>query len=194
MSKEKGVLRAVLVPALVAMGAVGLFAFLWSGRARQEHATSAPQPVRPEPALPSEPAAPAPGPAPTAPLELAQQPALPEAALAAAALAGQPEAGPPAVIDATAFTPEVREHALKMIPLTVLQAVEQENLAHVRSLRDQLSARAADGLLSRSDLEALDLVVECMEHAPEARDEGRDFLQFGAATIMREALKRACDQ
>jgi hypothetical protein len=123
-----------------------------------------------------------------------EQPVLPDAALAFAPSGGQPDTGAPASIDAAAFTPEVRDHALKMIPLAVLQAVEQENLAHVRSLRDQLSARAADGLLSRSDLEALDLVVECMEHAPEARDEGRDFLQFGASTIMREALKRACDQ
>jgi hypothetical protein len=186
MANEKGVLRSVVVPALLAMACVGLLAFFLSGRSDKEPA------AEPEPALPAHAreaaAAAAPAPART------PEPALSDAATLASVDAA---AGPSPTLtlpDASVFTPEIKLHAQKLVPPTVLQAVEQGNLAHVRSLRDQLSARASEGLLAPSDLEALDLVVECMENATDAREEARDLLQFGSATILSEALKAACNQ
>jgi hypothetical protein len=189
MSKEKGVFRAVVVPAMLAMAGAGALAFFLSQRqsdappiATRTLPAPAPTPAaepQPEPSVGIP--APAPAQAPAEPRSDAEV----EAQAAAAAQAD-------AVSEAGAMSPELRRHALLMIPATLQQAVESENVVHVRALRDQLAARRADNLLSASDFEALDLIVECMEHVADSRDEARDFLEFGAATMLRDPLKQAC--
>jgi hypothetical protein len=189
MSKEKGVFRAVVVPALLAMAGVGALAFFLSQRQTEAPAVAPRTLPAPEPIAAAEPE---PTPSVTAPaLEPAHaEPTLNADAEVAAQAAAAAQAD--ALSEAGAMSPELRRHALLMIPATLVQAVENENLVHVRALRDQLAARRADNLLSPADFEALDLVVECMEHVADSRDEARDFLEFGAATMLRDALKLAC--
>lgn len=190
MSNEKGVLRAVVVPALLAMAGVAAIVFFLT-REEAEKPRSTPEPAAPapvrEPPAEAQPEPSAVAPAPSEP-QAAPPPVADDVDAASAAQDAQP--GAP---DAGLISPELRRHALLMIPPTLLQAVENENLTHVRALRDQLAARRADNILTAADFEALDLIIECMEHAPDAREEGRDFLEFGATTIVRDALKRACE-
>ena len=180
-------LRAVLGPALVAMAALGLIAFFLSpdqAKVEPDKPSRAPaRPVAPEPQPEPEQAEPA------DPTAAAPQPA--DQGGAAAAGAVSPAA---ASDDAGAITPELRRHAQLMIPGVLVHAIEEGNLEHVRTMRDQLQAKRADGYMSTNDFEALDLVINCMERAPDARDEAKDFLQFGSASIISEALKRACTE
>jgi hypothetical protein len=53
--------------------------------------------------------------------------------------------------------------------------------------------RPSEVLLSQGDFEALDLIIECMEHVPAARDEARDLLEFGTPPTFAESLRRACE-
>ena len=189
MSKEPGLLRAVLGPALVAMAALGVFAFFMlpdEAKVEPDRASDRPGPMVP--------AAPEPAPEPEQ-LEPADPPAAEpqpgDQAGAAAAGAVAPDATSD---DAGAITPELRRHAQLMIPGVLLHAIEEGNLEHVRTMRDQLQAKRADGYMSNNDFEALDLVIDCLERAPDARDEAKDFLQFGSATILTDALKRACTE
>jgi hypothetical protein len=182
MSKEPGLLRAVLGPALLAMAALGLIAFFLSpdeAKVEPDKASSAPRPAEPEPEQPE----------PSEPTAAEPQPV--DQGGAAAAGAVSPGATSD---DAGAITPELRRHAQLMIPGVLLHAIEEGNLEHVRTMRDQLQAKRADGYMSNNDFEALDLVIDCLERAPDARDEAKDFLQFGSASILTEALKRACTE
>jgi hypothetical protein len=191
MSKEPGLLRAVLGPALVAMAALGLVAFFLSpdaAKVEPDKAHDRPGPM--VPAAPEPQREPEPEQAEPADLAAAEpQPADQGGAAAAGAVA--PDASSD---DAGAITPELRRHAQLMIPGVLLHAIEEGNLEHVRTMRDQLQAKRADGYMSNNDFEALDLVIDCLERAPDARDEAKDFLQFGSATILGEALKRACTE
>ena len=189
MPKEPGLVRAVLGPALLAMAALGLIAFFLSpeqAKVEPDQASRAPLPTPPSaPAAPPEPEHPDPA-----------QAGAPAAAsvdqgTAVAAGAVSPDA---ASDDASAITPEVRRHAQLMIPGALLHAIEQGNLEHVRTVRDQLLAKRADGYMSDNDFEALELVIDCLDRAPDARDEAKDFIQFGGATILTDVLKRACTE
>lgn len=188
MANEKGVLRAVLGPALMAMAGVGLIAWLTSDREQ----TAAP--AASAPAVTS-PAAPQPEPAPEAPPGPEPEPAL----LANGGEPSEPTAPVAAGADGTATDAdggasraELIRHGRLMIPAALLNAIEQNNVEHARAMRDQLQAKRAEGYMSNADFEALDLVVDCMENLSDAREEARDFLQFGSPSILSEPLKRAC--
>lgn len=190
MPKEPGLLRAMLGPALLAVAALGLIAFfLWPDQAQVEP-SRAPRAAlpEPEPVAPPEPEPERPDPSAVAPGT--DEPTEPGVAAAAAGAV----AADAAVDDASAITPELRRHAQLMIPGALIHAIEQGNLEHVRTVRDQLLAKRADGYMSDNDFEALDLVIDCLEHASDARDEAKDFLQFGSATILTDVLKRACTE
>ncbi|HEX6241622.1 MAG TPA: hypothetical protein VFZ61_12030 [Polyangiales bacterium] len=188
MANEKGVLRSVLGPALMAMAGVGLIAWLTSGE-------PAAPPTQPEPA------APAPGPSVAEPApqpDPDQEPAVP-AATGTTAQAAEPAPGaaPGDAHEATdaeggTSRAELIRHGRLMIPAALMNAIEQNNVEHARAMRDQLQAKRSEGYLTENDFEALDLVVDCLEHVSDARDEARDFLQFGSPSLLNEPLKRAC--
>jgi hypothetical protein len=163
-----------------------LIAWLTSGR----EPTPAPQPVAPTPRT----AEPEPEPEP----EVAAEPE-PAAALGAEPVeppaptaAGAAPAPAPEDTDAGASRAELVRHGRLMIPAALLNAIEQNSVEHARAMRDQLQAKRSEGYLSDSEFEMLDLVIDCLEHVSDARDEARDVLQFGAPSILSEPLKRAC--
>lgn len=100
--------------------------------------------------------------------------------------APEPAAPPP-------LTSEQREQAKQMLLLTIKHAVERGEAEPLRMARKVAQERRADNLLSPSDVEAIDLMLECMDQVPDARDEARDLIEFGAATPLSESLRKACE-
>jgi hypothetical protein len=98
----------------------------------------------------------------------------------------------PAGGDAPLGSADLRAHARGMLLPALLRAVDEGDAEHARWLRDQLADPQVRSLLDAQDVEALELAFDCLEHAPDAREEARDMLQFGRASFMTEALARAC--
>lgn len=187
-SDEKRTLRVVLGSVVVAVAALGSIALL--------ALRSSPQTAEAERELELEPSAAATAsaelptrvPAPSRPSESPAQAERGEP-MAAHATSAPPEAAP----DAGEIPPEAREHGRAMLLHTLLAVVDKQDVEQARWLRKQLDDGRARGVIPQADIEAVDLVIDCLAHAPDAREEARDFLQFAPPPTLAPAVRRACE-
>lgn len=198
MSKNSG-LRPVLALVLVAAVIVGLVTLYVMPSDR----TLPPNSARPEDMEWTEPAAPtvppvadlrpaeAPGVAP-APAAPTQPPVAPVQRAPQAAPSEQPT--PPAIDRSAPLAPEERDHAQQMLTLTINVAAEEHDLERLQVAQKVVLVDSADEeLLPPEDLEALDLMIACLEHGSEGTDRVRDFLNSDSNSQFVEAVEKACE-
>lgn len=104
------------------------------------------------------------------------------------AVAAGTEAGP----DAAPFPPEVREHAKDMVIPSLAEAMERRDLKHLRELLQLLNEHRGEGIVTETDLGAVEAAIACLEREPEAQQDAADFLRFGTRSALSESLAKAC--
>jgi len=203
MEQRSTPFRTLLAPPLVAMGLAAVLTY----------AISDDEPAQPAPAV-SEPtpvAAPAPAPSP-APSPAAAPPPQPPPVPAAAAPAppvaaqvpepaappgtdpvtGVPEAGHAAAMLERLAEPKMREHAQKMVIESVKMALKNRDIMQLTRLRTTLTEQAIDQILPPADVAALDLGMQCLSGAGNAKERVADFLDEHPSSPLAESLRGVC--
>lgn len=88
---------------------------------------------------------------------------------------------------------QLREHALGMLSLNLLHAVESGDEQEAKWLRNQLDDPRLQSAVALNDLETLELAIDCLGHQSDARDEARDLLEFAPPSLLSDALRWACE-
>jgi type IV secretory pathway VirB10-like protein len=179
-------LGLVLGLPLVAIVLAVIFAYLMTGgetHDTQPAAAPSPYAASPEP----QPIAPA----PTKPEPPAQQP--PTGGI-------QPPPGsPPAQrvpdmrAEAEKFQdPKIREHAQLISIETARMAMKQRNLEHLRRLRESLRDQRIANVIPASDLEAMDVGIDCLARASGFRQHADDFLDDHPSSELAASVREVC--
>lgn len=90
------------------------------------------------------------------------------------------------------FDPATREHATVMILHSAREAMEAGDLKQLHELMELRSQHRREGLISDADQGAVEAAIACLENAPDADQEARDFLRYGGKTVLADGLQKAC--
>ncbi len=92
----------------------------------------------------------------------------------------------------TPLQPPVRDHAKQIIIPTAALAMDKGDVKKLYTVLQVANDHRSDQLLAEQDKGAVEAAIACLEDAPEAREEARDLLRFGAPTALADNLRRAC--
>ena len=90
------------------------------------------------------------------------------------------------------FDPATRAHANLMILHSATEAMESGNLKQLHEIMELRSQHRSEGLISDADQGAIEAAIACLENAPDADQEARDFLRYGGKTVLADSLQKAC--
>jgi hypothetical protein len=168
---------------LIAIVLAVIFAYLMTGGEAHETQPAAaaspyaaspePQPIAPAPTKVAPPASPTPR----------ETPATPRAAVPAA---------PDATTAESFEDPKIREHAQLMSIETARAAMKQRKLAQLRQLRESLRDERLAGVIPASDLEAMEVGIDCLARASGFRQHAEDFLDDHPASALAASVREAC--
>jgi hypothetical protein len=124
------------------------------------------------------PAAPAPSPEPVAPL--------PAPAPAAA------DAGPAEAALRVLAEPKAREHAQLMVLESAKMALKSRDLMKLQRLRTTVRTGGIEQAIAPNDLTAMDIGIECLAQAADAKQRAFEFLEDNPGSPLAESLRIAC--
>lgn len=175
-------LGLVLGLPLIAIMLAVIFVYLTDGEAHESQPAVAPGGYAASPE--TQPIAPA----PTKPA-----PAAPPAARAGQAPSAAAARNAPAPTTAETFQdPKIREHAQLMSLETARAAMKQRNLEQLRHLRDSLRDQRVAGVIPPSDLEAMDVGIDCLARASGFRQHADDFLDDNPSSELAASVREVC--
>jgi hypothetical protein len=116
----------------------------------------------------------------------------PTAAPVPAPAAVAPEAGPAEAAMKVLADPKMREHAQLMVTESAKMALKKRDLMQLHRLRETVRNEGIEQAISANDLQAMDLGIECLSRARDAKQRIADFLDENPGSPLAEQLREAC--
>jgi hypothetical protein len=88
--------------------------------------------------------------------------------------------------------PKMREHAQLMVIESAKMALKSSDLMKLQRLRTTVRSEGIDQAIAANDLTAIDIGIECLARAPDAKQRAFEFLEDNAGSPLAESLRAAC--